>query len=759
MSAAWRDLALGAQLALRGGREGLARTLLVALGVALGTGVLLAAAAVPAAIKAGDRRDAARTPVEIAPGASREHAVRAAYGGTTFREADISGLVVERLGPRPAVPPGVDRFPRPGEMVVSPALADLLREPGSALLRERLDRRIVGTIGEEGLHGPGDLAFLAGGELGKNGTWVLDRFGLEYAPPPIEPLFLLVLLVGVVVLLMPVAAFVGAAVRIGGEARDRRLAAVRLVGADRGMARRMAAGEVLTGAIAGLALGVLGFVVLRPLVERIELWGISMFAADLAPPPALVVLIVLGVPALAVVTALVALRGVVIEPLGVVRRATPRRRRLLWRLAAPVVALALLVPLAGTVDPTDTSIPEYQLATGMVLLLAGVVVLLPWLVEALVRRLGGGGWVAWQLAVRRLQVDSGAGARVVGGLVVAVAGAIALQSLFAGVERASSEEQRPPGRAGASVTLPQGADGEQIAARLREAPGTSVLATVREASFVARGGDRDAGVALVIGSCDALREFARIGACRDGDVFAAAGGDPAVRAVARPRARVLVEGERRVAWQLPAHLRRAGVRLDPAGFERTGVFATPAAAGERVVRETWANTYLALDPGVPDALEHARNAVAATDLSLPVGTIGDDTLPSELRTIRSWLLAGAVVVLALIAAGLLIGMVEQLRERRRLLAALLAVGVRRRTLGGALLVQTAVPVALGLALAIAAGSLLGSLLLQIANEPVALDGWMILALTGAAAAVVVLVTALSLPVLLRAMRPEGLRTE
>ena len=166
------------------------------------------------------------------------------------------------------------------------------------------------------------------------------------------------------------------------------------------------------------------------------------------------------------------------------------------------------------------------------------------------------------------------------------------------------------------------------------------------------------------------------------------------------------------------------------------MLATPAAAGERVRRVTWSSSYLAFDPDVPDAIEHARNAVAAVDLTIPVRTLGEDTTPSELRTIRSWLLAGAVVVLVLIAAGLLIGMVEQLRARRRLLAALLAVGVRRRTLGGALLVQTAVPVALGLGLAIAAGALLGSLLLQIADQPVVLDGWMILALTGAAAAVV-----------------------
>jgi hypothetical protein len=759
--AALRDLALGARLAVSGGREGCARTLLVAFGVALGVGVLLAASAVPTAITAGDRRDAARMPVEPERGASREHAVRIGYGGTTFREADISGLAVDPIGPRPARPPGVDRLPGPGEMVVSPALAELLGEPGSALLRERLDRRVVGTIGREGLHGPGELAFLAGDRLGKEGTFVADRFGVDYTRPPIDPLFLLVLLVGVVVLLMPVAAFVGAAARIGGEARDRRLAAVRLVGADRGMARRIASGEVLAGAVAGVLLGGLGFVVVRPLVEQVELWGISMFAADLAPPPALVVLIALAVPLLAVLTALVALRGVVIEPLGVVRRAAPRRRRLLWRLVAPGAALALLVPLAGSIDPTDDTIPEYQLAIGMVLLLAGVVVLLPWLVEALVRRLGGGGGVAWQLAVRRLQVESGAGARVVGGLVVAVAGAIALQSLFVGVERAtSSVEQRRPARAGAAVGLPPGGEGERIAARLGDAPGTTVLATVRESGLVAPGDQgAAAGVSLVVGPCDALREFARVGACRDGHVFVAAGGDPAVGALATPGARVLVDGVRRVGWRLPEELRRAAVRPDPTGSERPAVLATPAAAGERVGRVTWSSSYLAFDPDVPDAIEHARNAVAAVDLTIPVGTLGEDTTPSELRTIRSWLLAGAVVVLVLITAGLLIGMVEQLRARRRLLAALLAVGVQRRTLGCALLMQTAVPVALGLGLAIGAGTLLGSLLLQIANQAVVLDGWMILALTGAAAAVVVLVTALSMPVLLRAMRPDGLRTE
>jgi hypothetical protein len=44
-------------------------------------------------------------------------------------------------------------------------------------------------------------------------------------------------------------------------------------------------------------------------------------------------------------------------------------------------------------------------------------------------------------------------------------------------------------------------------------------------------------------------------------------------------------------------------------------------------------------------------------------------------------------------------------------------------------------------------------------DPVVVDVWMIAPMTGAAGAVVALVTGLSLPVMLRSMRPEGLRAE
>jgi hypothetical protein len=40
---------------------------------------------------------------------------------------NLIGVHIAALGPRPPVPPGLDRLPAAGEMVVSPAQAELLR--------------------------------------------------------------------------------------------------------------------------------------------------------------------------------------------------------------------------------------------------------------------------------------------------------------------------------------------------------------------------------------------------------------------------------------------------------------------------------------------------------------------------------------------------------------------------------------------------------------------------------------------------------
>ncbi|MFY1693487.1 FtsX-like permease family protein [Plantactinospora sp. WMMB782] len=777
------DLALGARLVFAGGRNGLLRTLMTALGIGLGVALLLASTSISTMLEHRSERTTARDDqffgVDQPPPGDRTLLV--AMADTSYRDDSIRGRLLQPDGAHPPVPPGLTRVPGPGEMVVSPALARLLDSPDGALLRPRLDHPVVGTIGDRGLAGPNEYAYYLGtDQLRPGGSTVrIDHFGTEPEVEGLDPVLMLLVMIIFVVLLLPIAVFVGAAVRFGGEARDRRLAALRLVGADAVTTRRIAAGEALVGALFGLLAGAVLFLLGRQLVELVTLEGISVFAEDVRPSPLLAALIVLAVPVVAVLVAELTLRRIVIEPLGVVRRSANRRRRLWWRLALPVVGAALLAPLRAGIDGTGGPVNQAQVITGVVLLLVGVAALLPWLVESVVRRLRGGG-VAWQLAVRRLQLDTESSARMVSGVAVAVAGGIALQMLFAGVQhnyvRATGHDVS---RVQTIVSVNDGlagADAGTLAQRFRTVPeveGAFAILDTAVSPVRAKpdeSGERPA-ILLRIGDCAALREIAAPDRCADGDAFRIvedAGEERSPESAAGlpgPGREIEVgvgDPETSVRWTVPAGLRSVPGRGDPAGSRNAGLFATPGAfdpaalGGLRGLRGT---VYLTMHPSNPDTIELVRNAAAGIAPTAQVQRLRATEETNRFAQIRRGLYLGVVVTLLLLGASLLVGILEQLRERRRTLAVLVAFGTRRGTLGASVLWQTAVPVLLGLGLAIVLGTALGAILLRIVNQTVRLDWPSIGTMSGIAAAVVLLVTGASLPVLWRLLRPTGLRTE
>lgn len=107
----------------------------------------------------------------------------------------------------------------------------------------------------------------------------------DTTPEKTDPVLLLMVLVVFVVLLTPVAVFIAAAVRFGGERRDRRLAALRLVGSDSHMTRRIAAGEALAGALLGLVIGTGFFLLGRQTLGSTEVLGVSVWPSYLDPSP------------------------------------------------------------------------------------------------------------------------------------------------------------------------------------------------------------------------------------------------------------------------------------------------------------------------------------------------------------------------------------------------------------------------------------------------------------------------------------------
>lgn len=773
-----RDLALGARFAFGGGREGWTRTLLTGLGVGLGVALLLVTSAVPSALAARDARANSRqtftSPTAEQPG---RDTLLIAEVDQSYRSYGVDGRLVQPEGADAPLPPGVKKFPGPGELAVSPALDRLMKTGEGKLLRDRLDGRIVSTIGDAGLVGPGDLYFYAGSdrlaELRKTTPDYVKRvtaFENTLEKEPLDPVLTLLVVLTFVALLMPVAVFIGAAVRFGGDRRDRRLAALRLVGADGRMVRRIAAGEAAAGSLIGLALGTGFFLAARQLAPALALYQRSVFPADLNPTPWLAALIALAVPAAAVAVTLFALRGVVIEPLGVVRTTTPRGRRIWWRLLLPLAGLGLLAPMIGKGNDNG-QFNQWQVSGGVVLLLVGITVLLPWVLERVVGRIGGAGSVSWQLAARRLQLTSGSSARLVNGIAVAVAGAIALQMLFASTEGSYTRDTgQDPTRASISVMMRTPGGGEALSRALAGTEGVT-QAVALGSTFVGRATGmeyEDSSSRVTMGTCAALKELAELPSCKDGDTFVIAGADTNRTMggdTARPGDELFAgniygdEGAAPVPWTVPTDARTVTARVDPVGGRATGLLATPAAAPKGMGRFQSAQVYVKLDPAVPDAMELARNATFKADpLSVPM-TLQATEVSDRYSSIRTGLFVGSALVLMLIGASLLVSQLEQLRERRKLLSALVAFGTKRSTLSLSVLWQTALPIGLGLALASVVGVSLGLVLMQMSSVPFRIDWSSILSMVGIGGGVAVLVTLLSLPPLLRLMRPDGLRTE
>ncbi|MGW4482932.1 FtsX-like permease family protein [Amycolatopsis sp. NPDC004368] len=754
------NLALGLRLAVGGGRmsgQALLRLAMTAAGIGLVVAVLLPAASVSSVVSGTENRAAAATPSTAArPGVDPLYLVRwSVFAGTRF----VTLRSVAASGPNAPVPPGLSAVPKPGELVASPELVRVLSGPDGASLRSRLPAAPVATIAKPGLVAAGDLTAWYGTtpddvRASPDVTTVYGFGGGQVPRVAVQASVLAAVLPVVVALLLPLLIFVTTASRMGAAQRDQRLAALRLLGVDARHIRWVAAGESLLGAMIGLVLGVALFLAIRPTLGSLDLFGYRVFSDDFVPPWPLAVLVLLLVPALAVGAALFGLRRTIVEPLGVVRQGKPVRRRMWWRWVVTGVGVLLV----GTAYATDPGVGSdsvlVALTGGSAFLLVGVTVLLPWIVEGIARRLHGGP-PAWQLAVRRLQLDSGTPSRVVSGLVVVVAGSILLQvvlnSLFAADAVEAETDPSWPGAAQVSVI----ADDETAAEaqrRVASAAGLTQVGTIRTTEAVSG----DQWTTVEVGSCAALALRAQLPSCVDGSVFAI--------------------GDTRVPT---GQVRLTKSTSDPGGPRWTvpaGVVRLPATSAGRRLEDTLlvtegAVTGLALPSGLPRiyatgpgtttaVADRVAASVASLTWHVEVDTDERPGAPTGiLGTIRAVLLTASLFVLAVAALSLLLLAVEQISERRRALAALAASGVPLGVLIRSSFAQTALPVVIGVALAVLAGTGLTLPILRAADIPVKLDGGLIASMAGAAVAAVFVVTAFTIPLLRQVTKVESLRAE
>lgn len=428
----------GLRLTVRGGREAMARLVVICAAVAVGVALLLSTLAGLNAVHAQNNRFAwlDTGPTANASGAAAPPGVDPEWWRLRvdeFHGTEIARIEIAATGPHSPVPPGLTHLPAPGEYYASPALATLIRTTPTEQLAARYPGRLAGTIGSAALPSPDTLvvvigqtpAQLAGQPNADEITAIAnvppDQCNVNCFDVGINANGMdLILSVVTVAILFPVVIFIGAATRLSAARRNQRFAAMRLVGATPRQIAMIAAVESTLAAAIGTALGFGLFFAFRPLVAQVPFTGERFYPGDLGLTWPDVVLVGLGVPLAAAIAARFALRRVIVSPLGVSRRVTPKEPSA-WRMLPVLLGLGELIWFVQNGRPASTGGQIAAFMSAILITMSGLVFAGPWLTmvgsRAMARRARR---PAALIAARRLSDNPAAGFRAVSGLVLAL---------------------------------------------------------------------------------------------------------------------------------------------------------------------------------------------------------------------------------------------------------------------------------------------------------------------------------------------------
>jgi len=297
--------------------------------------------------------------------------------GTDGRELRV--LTVGATGTSPVdLPTWLPKLPEPGEVIVSPALRDLI-DAGNRVILDRFPQTVVAEIGQEALVAPDELAAVVGapvedfdqrvGYVGFGRT--SDERG-DVDPRAIR----LVVAVVVLFVLAPLVVLIATASRLSARTTERRLAALRVLGLSAKRARRVLAAETSVVAMTGALGGAAVWAIARPFSQRVGVGSLNWWASDVSVPPLIVGFVIAVVVALTAVIALVGANPTVESPgQGRANRAAPPTRR--WRPVVLATGLLLLASSYVFTTPLPDNIWFAIFALGNLLTALGLAVSVP----------------------------------------------------------------------------------------------------------------------------------------------------------------------------------------------------------------------------------------------------------------------------------------------------------------------------------------------------------------------------------------------
>lgn len=719
-------------LFLRGsGRRGVARLLLLIGGVTLGVWCLLAALAFPTVLAARQDRAAARIPISATDSHGR--------GMYRFTEIRVGGRVATVVllateGAAPA-PPGLTKSPEPGHAAVSPALRRLLDEYPTAQVT--FPHRVTAHIAAQGLVSPDELYAYVGVPAAalRDVGLPLGSFGAPYQPDAElsrDDLRLVHLAVGLLVGL-PLLVYFTVCARLSAENRDRRLSALRLVGMSARATRRVAAFEAVVASAAGSIVGIGAYEATRDMIANSGIGGLAWFSSDARPSSIALVASLVGPPLAASLVSVAGSRRAVSDALAVRRQARSSSGNL-WRLlpfgVGVSMLLGILVPSyaggvgAGPFSPLLMLIAVTLTGMGLALGFGPLASAVARTAAARTQRPS-----LW-LGMRRLVFEPAAATRVVAGLVIAVFAFGCASGILRDARAAASPagtfiahradaDELPPGALAKFSRLP-GVGAMGLVARSNTVPLPDAPAASPATPGVAGGAaPMEWPVTFLFATCDDLRVLveAPLPGCVDGRGYVLAPEDvPSTNPSLRPghAVRLLRPHPHGSAGPHP-HDETHTVSMDiPAEALTLPADAVPLVTADVLLPPS------ELPHGeVPAAtdvvLASAADAAAIDEVSSGIARIlpgvaftvldGDPDARRRAEILRAVLIAALWLGLLVGMLAFMVGVLDRAIERRANIAALHVVGVPIRMLRASQAVGVALPLGVGVVLAVIASEL------------------------------------------------------
>lgn len=440
---------LGVLLLKKSGRQGSLKFIITLIAAALGTLIILGVFSITnAANRMGDRAGWHNALANNGQNTQRQltaeelrapNAVISVQSNemTTFLDKTITVYNLHFTGGTLPNKSPLAAYPKAGEYYASPALAELLVKYPNDVLRDRFTGKQIGLIPAAALASPDELVIIRGVDAGKfqdprsyeamNAMRVTDfgvsAFGAQYQKQQ-EIIVTSIMGIGALGLIIPVTMLITTATRLGAREREMRYAALRLIGATKQQIRKITFVDSLAASLAGIALGGVLFLLMRPLLFNARVAGNRFFPEDITISPLLFVGTIVVIVGMVWAASAIAMRGVITSPLGVARKQKLARVPRVWSLLPLLAVLGAFWYLSTFTRATASK----QFGDMFPLIILGLFVLMifcllfagGWLTKMYGRLIGLTSKIATGLLVsRRVSYDARRLFRGIGGIVVA----------------------------------------------------------------------------------------------------------------------------------------------------------------------------------------------------------------------------------------------------------------------------------------------------------------------------------------------------